>query len=203
MTVYLLIWLITFMNNKRNTLQEVMDIGLTLVQERGYNGFSYADIAEAIGIRKASIHYHFPSKQDLVQAILIRYRKEFMDKLQQINHHTLSGKQKIESFFRLYRETLENNTKLCLCSMMAAELKSFPTEIRDELNIFFEANTVWAQHVLEQGKSDGEFSFSNPALEQAKALIAFVQGAQLLSRTSGDIGNYDSLVSSYMATLIS
>lgn len=191
------------MNNKRNTLQEIMDIGLTLVQERGYNGFSYADIADAIGIRKASIHYYFPSKQDLVQAVLIRYRKEFMDKLQQINDQTSSGKQKIESFFGLYRETLENNTKLCLCSMMAAELNSFPSEIRDELNNFFEANTVWAQQVLEKGKLDGEFSFTNPALEQAKALIAFVQGVQLLSRTSGNIEYYDSLVSSYMAALVS
>ncbi|MEK5406712.1 TetR/AcrR family transcriptional regulator [Paenibacillus sp. FSL W8-0439] len=191
------------MNIKRNTLQEIMDIGLTLVQERGYNGFSYADIADAIGIRKASIHYHFPSKQDLVQAVLIRYRKEFMDKLQQIKDQPSSGKQKIESFFGLYRETLENNTKLCLCSMMAAELNSFPTEIRDELNKFFEANTVWSQQVLEKGKLDGEFSFTNPALEQAKALIAFVQGAQLLSRTSGNIEYYDSLVSSYMAALVS
>lgn len=83
---------------KRNTLQEIMDTGLILVQERGYNGFSYADIADAIGIRKASIHYHFPSKQDLVQAVLRRYRKEFMYKLQQINDQDPSGKQKLESF---------------------------------------------------------------------------------------------------------
>lgn len=179
-----------------------MDTGLILVQERGYNGFSYADIADAIGIRKASIHYHFPSKQDLVQAVLRRYRKEFMDKLQQINDQDPSGKQKLESFFKLYRETLENNTKLCLCSMMAAELNSFPTEIRDELNQFFKANTVWAHDVLEQGKSSGEFSFSNSALGQAKTLIAFVQGAQLLSRTSGDIGYYDSLVSGYISSVV-
>ncbi|MEW4428015.1 MULTISPECIES: TetR/AcrR family transcriptional regulator [Paenibacillus] len=187
---------------KRNTLQEIMDTGLILVQERGYNGFSYADIADAIGIRKASIHYHFPSKQDLVQAVLRRYRKEFMYKLQQINDQDPSGKQKLESFFKLYRETLENNTKLCLCSMMAAELNSFPTEIRDELNQFFKANTVWAHDVLEQGKSSGEFSFSNSALGQAKTLIAFVQGAQLLSRTSGDIGYYDSLVSGYISSVV-
>ncbi|KAF6560061.1 TetR/AcrR family transcriptional regulator [Paenibacillus sp. EKM202P] len=189
------------MNIKKNTVQEIMDIGLTLVQERGYNGFSYADIAEAIGIRKASIHYHFPSKQDLVQAVLNRYRREFMDKLQQINDQPLSWRQKIQSFFLLYREPLENNTKLCLCSMMAAELNSFPIEIRDELNLFFDANTLWVKNVLDQGKSAGEFTFSNAALEQAKILIAFVQGAQLLSRTSSEKGYFDSLVLNYMATL--
>ncbi|MEE4570614.1 TetR/AcrR family transcriptional regulator [Paenibacillus polymyxa] len=189
------------MNIKKNTVQEIMDIGLTLVQERGYNGFSYADIAEAIGIRKASIHYHFPSKQDLVQAVLNRYRREFMDKLQQINDQPLSWRQKIQSYFLLYREPLENNTKLCLCSMMAAELNSFPIEIRDELNFFFDANTLWVENVLDQGKSAGEFTFSNAALEQAKILIAFVQGAQLLSRTSSEKGYFDSLVLNYMATL--
>lgn len=86
--------------------------------------------------------------------------------------------------------------------MMAAELNSFPTEIRDELNQFFKANTVWVHDVLEQGKSSGEFSFSNSALGQAKTLIAFVQGAQLLSRTSGDIGYYDSLVSGYISSVV-
>ncbi|AKG34786.1 TetR/AcrR family transcriptional regulator [Paenibacillus durus] len=189
------------MKNKKNTLQEIMDSGLTLVQERGYNGFSYADIAEAIGIRKASIHYHFPSKQALVQAVLIRYRREFMDKLQQIHEQPISWRQKLQSFFGLYRETLEKNTKLCLCSMMAAELNSFPAEIRDELNNFFDANTTWIEYVLNQGKLEGELTFSNGALEQAKTLIAFVQGAQLMSRTSGEIGYYDSLVSNYMVTL--
>ncbi|WP_074102406.1 TetR/AcrR family transcriptional regulator, partial [Paenibacillus sp. P3E] len=177
------------------------DIGLTLVQERGYNGFSYADIAEAIGIRKASIHYHFPSKQDLVQAVLLRYRKEFMDKLQHISDQPHSCLQNIQLFFGLYRDTLENNTKLCLCSMMAAELNSFPPEIREELNMFFDANAVWLEHVLDQGKKSGEFTFSMSAMEQAKTIVAFVQGAQLLSRSSGDIGYYDSLVTNYMAIL--
>ncbi|OKP91017.1 TetR family transcriptional regulator [Paenibacillus helianthi] len=189
------------MNTNKNTLQKIMDIGLTLVQERGYNGFSYADIAEAIGIRKASIHYHFPSKQDLVQAVLLRYRKEFMDKLQHISDQPHSCLQNIQLFFGLYRDTLENNTKLCLCSMMAAELNSFPPEIREELNMFFDANAVWLEHVLDQGKKSGEFTFSMSAMEQAKTIVAFVQGAQLLSRSSGDIGYYDSLVTNYMAIL--
>ncbi|MHA6530449.1 hypothetical protein [Paenibacillus sp. BAC0078] len=108
-----------------------------------------------------------------------------MEKLQQINEDDNSWRQKLTSFFGLYRETLENNTKLCLCSMMAAELNSFPVEIRDELNLFFDANTTWIENVLSQGKSEGEFKFFNEPLEQAKTLIAFVQGAQLMSRTSG------------------
>ncbi|WP_042162397.1 TetR/AcrR family transcriptional regulator [Paenibacillus gorillae] len=189
------------MNTKNNTLQSIMDIGLQLVQERGYNGFSYADIAEAVGIRKASIHYHFPSKQDLVQAVLIRYRMDFVQKLKQIHLQHINGREKLQLFFNLYRETLENNTKLCLCSMMAAELNSFPEEIRNELNIFFRANEKWLEEVLEQGKRDDDFEASMNAGEQAKILIAFVQGAQLLSRTSGEMSYYDALVANVMSSL--
>lgn len=189
------------MNTKKNTVQEIMDIGLRLVQERGYNGFSYADIAEAIGIRKASIHYHFPSKQDLVQSVLIRYRKEFVEKLEQIKNQPHSWLQKLQLFFGLYRETLENNTKLCLCTMMAAELNSFPEEIREELILFFDANKNWVEYVLEQGKKAGEFTFSVTAAEQARILVAFVQGAQLLSRSSGEIEYYNTLVTNYAASL--
>lgn len=189
------------MNTKNNTLQEIMDVCLQLVQERGYNGFSYADIAEAVGIRKASIHYHFPSKQDLVQAVVIRYRKEFNEKLEQIKNQPHDWWQRLQLFFGLYRETLENNTKLCLCSMMAAELNSFPEEIREELNLFFRANISWVEYVLEHGKKATEFNFATTAAEQARILVAFVQGAQLLSRSSGDIGYYETLVANYMGSL--
>lgn len=84
-----------------------MDVGLTLVQERGYNGFSYADIAEAIGIRKASIHYHFPSKQDLVQAVLLRYRKDFVGRLQEVTDQTLSSMKKFNFFWSISRNVGE------------------------------------------------------------------------------------------------
>jgi len=189
------------MNTKKNTLQEILDIGLQLVQERGYNGFSYADIATAIGIRKASIHYYFPSKQDLVQSVLANYRREFADKLEQINNQSHSWPHKLQLFFGLYRETLENNKKLCLCSMMAAELQSFPEEIREELNGFFRANESWVGKVLEEGHKAGEFTLSIPAAEQARILVAFVQGAQLLSRSSGEISSYDTLVANLLASL--
>ncbi|NUU61239.1 TetR/AcrR family transcriptional regulator [Paenibacillus agri] len=189
------------MNTKKNTLQSIMDIGLQLVQERGYNGFSYADIAEAVGIRKASIHYHFPSKQDLVQAVLLQYRKDFMDRLQAVKEQDLDSQGKLTGFFGLYRETLEDNAKLCLCSMMAAELHSFPEEIRAELNLFFRANESWVEDVLAQGQEEGAFNFSISTGEQAKILVAFVQGAQLMTRSLGDIHYFDTLVSSCMSSL--
>ncbi|WP_411347015.1 TetR/AcrR family transcriptional regulator [Paenibacillus sp. WLX2291] len=189
------------MTTKKNTLQDIMDTGLALIQERGYNGFSYADISEAIGIRKASIHYHFATKTDLVHAILNRYERDFDENLRAIHIHYPTPLEKLEAYFGLYRATLEDNSKLCLCSMMAAEIYSFPVEIRDKLNSFFENNVDWLKPVLDQGKQQGEFRFSNCAKGQAEMIVAFVQGAQILAKSTGEIKQYNILVQHYMQSL--
>ena len=44
-----------------------------LMRTRGYSAFSYADLSESVGIRKASIHHHFPTKEDLGKALVEEY----------------------------------------------------------------------------------------------------------------------------------
>jgi TetR/AcrR family transcriptional regulator, transcriptional repressor for nem operon len=173
----------------------------TLIQERGYNAISYADIAERIGIKKASIHYHFSTKQDLVQAILQRYRKEFLNELDLIEKDTINSEEKLFRFFQYYRDTLANESKLCLCSMMAAELVSFPIEIRNEINQFFRANENRIEKVIEQGKESGIMNYQISPKEESQIIMAFVQGAQLLARSSGDLQYYDLMVQNLIKKL--
>jgi TetR/AcrR family transcriptional repressor of nem operon len=187
--------------NNNDTMQLIMDTGQFLIQERGYNTISYADIAERIGIKKASIHYYFPSKQDLVQAILHRYRKEFLNELDQIDQISINSEEKLFRFFQHYRETLANDAKLCLCSMMAAELVSFPIEIRNEINGFFRDNENWIEKVIEQGKESGSMDYQISSREQSRIIMAFVQGAQLLARSSGDLHYYDVMVENLIKKL--
>lgn len=182
-------------------MQLILDTGQNLIQERGYNAISYADIAEQIGIKKASIHYYFPAKQDLVQAILQRYRTNFMNGLIQIEQSSVSSEEKLYRFFQYYREPLVDNAKLCLCSMMAAELVSFPMEIRDEINGFFQDNENWLEQVIEQGKETGRLDSRVSSKEQAQIIMAFVQGAQLLARSSGDLPYYDTMVQNLFKNL--
>lgn len=189
------------MKKNNDTLELIMDTGQYLIQERGYNAISYADIAERIGIKKASIHYYFPSKQDLVQAILHRYRKEFLNELDQIEQISINSEEMLFRFFQHYRETLANDSKLCLCSMMAAELVSFPTEIRNEINGFFRDNENWIEKVIEQGKESGIMDYRIGSREQSQIIMAFIQGAQLLARTSGDLQYYDMMVQNLIIKL--
>jgi TetR/AcrR family transcriptional repressor of nem operon len=189
------------MKKNNDTMQLIMDTGQFLIQERGYNAISYADIAERIGIKKASIHYHFSTKQDLVQAILQRYRKEFLNELDQIEKETINSEEKLFRFFQHYRETLANDSKLCLCSMMAAELGSFPIEIRNEINGFFRDNENWIEKVIEQGKESGIMNYHISSREESQIITAFVQGAQLLARSSGDLQYYDLMIQNLIKKL--
>lgn len=181
------------MTKSKNTVQLILDTGQNLIQERGYNATSYADIAERVGIKKASIHYHFPAKQDLVLAILQRYRKEFLHELDQINHLSIPPEDKLFQFLQQYRDPLTNDSKLCLCTMMAAELVSFPLAIRNELNDFFQDNEYWLEQVIEQRKEVAVFDQHISSNEQSQIIMALVQGAQLLARSSGDLHYFDTM----------
>ncbi|ANU25808.1 TetR/AcrR family transcriptional regulator [Planococcus versutus] len=189
------------MKKNIDTMQQILDTGQNLIQERGYNAISYADVAEQIGIKKASIHYYFPAKQDLVQAILKRYRTEFMTGLNQIGRSSDSPEENLYRFFQYYRDPLVENAKLCLCSMMAAELVSFPMEIRDEINGFFRDNETWLENVIEQGREMGILDSQISSKEQSQIIMAFVQGAQLLARSSGDLQYYDMMVRNLLKNL--
>ncbi|NBI27945.1 TetR/AcrR family transcriptional regulator [Chengkuizengella marina] len=189
------------MEKNNSTLERILDEGRHLIQKYGYNGFSYADIAEIIGIKKASIHYYFPTKQELVRAVLQRYNKEFLNNLYQIDQQFSDPLDKLKSFFLLYRRTLENDSKICLCSMMAAEISSFPEEIRDDINRFFLDNQKWIEKVLAQKNASDDSSFSDSLSEQSRLLLTFVQGAQLLVRASGEIDQYDTMVNNLLKTL--
>lgn len=64
---------------KVNTRQEILDTALSLFSTQGYEATSVSQIAEAVGIRKASLYSHFSSKQDildeLMQSVLLQYDK--------------------------------------------------------------------------------------------------------------------------------
>lgn len=189
------------MKKNNDTTKLIMDTGQYLIQERGYNAISYADIAERIGIKKASIHYYFPTKQDLVKAILQKHRKEFSNKLDRIEQTSINSQEKLYRFFQQYRETIANNFELCLCAMMAAELVSFSLEIRNELNGFFRDNEKWIEKVIKQGKESGVMNYQISSKEQSQMIMAFVQGAQLLARSSGDLQYYDIMVQNLIKQL--
>lgn len=170
---------------QNNTAQHILDVAQDMVRNRGYSAFSYADISKHVGIRKASIHYHFPSKDELVRELVKRYREGMARACDRIAQSTASPDQRIIQFAHLYREGLDDN-QICLCAMLAADFAVLPQPIQDEIQLFFRETEAWLTALLQQG-CEALLWDCQPSVEQeAKGLIAMLQGAQLLARSSAN-----------------
>jgi TetR/AcrR family transcriptional regulator, transcriptional repressor for nem operon len=173
-----------------NTRARVLDTAERLVQVRGFNGFSYADVADELGVTKASLHYHFPSKAELGEALIARYAERFTHALASIDERTVGAPAKLDAYAGLYTDVLREE-RMCLCGMFAAEYQTLPTPIRDAVLGFLDANEAWLERVLEQGRADGSVRFGGSARETARSILGGLEGAMLLARPYGDVGRFE------------
>ncbi|MEM9806678.1 MAG: TetR/AcrR family transcriptional regulator [Cyanobacteria bacterium P01_D01_bin.56] len=167
---------------EKTTAQRILDVAQDMVRNRGYSAFSYADISRQVGIRKASIHYHFPSKDELVKELVKQYR-EGMGKACDRIAQSADLNQQLIQFANLYRDGLVNG-QICLCAMLAADFAVLPEAIHEEIQAFFSDTEAWLSNLLNQGDEDGLWTCHPSAEQEAKGLIAMLQGAQLLARSS-------------------
>ena len=173
------------LNMEKNTATRILDVAQEMVRNRGYSAFSYADISKEVGIRKASIHYHFPSKDELVKALVKRYRERVVRACELISQSDDSLNEQMMQFVALYRNGLESN-QICLCAMLAADFAVLPQSVQDEIQAFFQDAEAWLTALLQKGDDAGLWTCKPSAQQEAKALIAMLQGAQLLARSSED-----------------
>jgi TetR/AcrR family transcriptional repressor of nem operon len=182
------------------TATRILDIAEELVQARGFNGFSYADIAAEVGISKAALHYHFPGKADLGLALITRYAGRFTESLAGIDRADATPADRLAEYARLYDQVLRQD-KMCLCGMLAAEYQTLPAPMQAAVVGFFDANEGWLEKVLEDGRQDASLRFTGTARETARMVIACLEGAMLVARPSGDPGRLRSIAASLLADL--
>ena len=161
------------------------------VRQRGYHGFSYADLAREIGIRKASIHHHFPTKADLGIALIERYNAAFFDQLKNIKDAEGTAADQLRAYLRLYRDALDNGEQVCLCVSLSAGRDHLSNEILDHLDQFHRDSLHWLEQLFERAKADGSMSLHAAPEAEASAALALVEGAQLLARASRDVTQFD------------
>ena len=163
----------------------VLEVAERLIQTRGFNGFSYADVAAEVGITKASLHYHFPTKAELGLSLVQRYQETFEDALAGLAHDGGDTRTLLEGYAELYRSVLRKD-RMCLCGMLAAEHSTLPAPMRRALQAFFDANERWLSGVLETGRRKGELKLAGAAREEARLLVAGLEGALLVARSYDD-----------------
>ncbi len=183
-----------------NTRSRILDTSERLVQVRGFNGFSYADVAAELSLTKASLHYHFPSKAELGEALIARYAERFARALAAIDANLTLAPAKLDAYANLYAEVLRQE-RMCLCGMLAAEYQTLPSPIRDAVVAFLNDNEAWLALVLEHGREDGSLRFSNTAADTARSIVSGLEGAMLVARPYGAIKRFETTAAQLLASL--
>jgi TetR/AcrR family transcriptional regulator, transcriptional repressor for nem operon len=183
-----------------HTSQRILDIAERLVQTRGFNGFSYADIAASLRVTKASLHYHFPAKAALGKRLIERYEANFLTALEAIDRACVDSREKLRRYVAIYADVLRDN-RMCLCGMLAAEFATLPKAMKAEMKHFFDENERWLTAVLEQGRQTGQLKFTGAAYEVARALVGSLEGAMMLARSYGEVSRFQAVADRLLADL--
>jgi TetR/AcrR family transcriptional repressor of nem operon len=174
---------------RSDTRAAILDTAEKLVQTRGFNGFSYADVSSTLGVTNAALHYHFPGKAELGHALITRYADRFMGSLHAIEGGGAPPVAQLRAYTELYGSVLEAD-RMCLCGMLAAEYQTLPEAMQQDVVAFFDANHDWLARVLEEGRADGTLRFAGRAGDVADLTVGTLEGALLVARTYGDTGRF-------------
>lgn len=186
---------------KGETSVRILEVAQGLVQTRGYNGFSYADVASHIGTTTAALHYHYATKADLGVALIEHYSSAFMSALATIELDNTDAQRRLRAYRDLYAEVLDRQ-RLCLCGMLAAEITTLPEEMRTAVTAFFDANTQWLKSVLETGEADQSVQVPMGAGDAAEAIVGGFQGAMLVAWSHGDPQRFQRCTDHLLQTLV-
>lgn len=172
-------------NGGTDTASAILDVAERMVQTRGFNAFSYADVATELGITKPALHYHFPGKAELGQALLARYTARFVEALEAIDAGTTGAPSKLERYVELYGQVLAQD-RMCLCGMLASDYGTLPEPMRQAVTSFFDQNETWVAGVLDEGRADGTLRVEGASREAAEMIIGALEGGMLVARTYHD-----------------
>lgn len=178
-----------------NYREAILEAAKSAAQSHGYNGLNFRDLGETVGIKSASIYYHFRSKADLGAAVAQRYWEDTAAGLEALLANTPDPLQCLNHYPDQFRRSLENDNRLCLGSFLGAEYDDLPEDVKKEVQNYADVNVAWLCKVLTATKID----LPDGCEQRARAIYAAVAGAQLIARSRSDIALYDTLIDSYRA----
>ena len=178
-----------------NSREAILAAAKRMAQAHGYNGLNFRDLSDEVGIKSASIYYHFPSKADLGAAVARRYWEDTASALEAMLAETPDPARCLGRYPEVFRKALTIGNRMCLCSFMAAEYDDLPEAVKREVQAFAHVNVAWLRKLL----SAAAVVNAGASEQRARAIFAAVAGAQLIARGHSDIALYDSLIEAYRA----
>jgi TetR/AcrR family transcriptional repressor of nem operon len=174
------------MNNPADTRTQIIDRARDLMMQHGFNGFSYRDISTELGVKNAAIHYHFPSKTDLVLALIEDLHDTLRRSTSEFMAYGGSARAQIEGLFNFTLGQCRAGRPVCMVGALAVDYDEFPEEIKAANNRFMEDTRKWMLRVLEVGREQGEFDFAGDNLDKAISIQAALQGGRQQYRVYGE-----------------
>jgi len=184
-----------------STKSKILDVAQHYCQKVGFNAFSYADIAKELNLKKASIHYHYPTKAKLGQALIERYHQQFSSKLDLISQqHPSSPYQQITSLMALMAGLLAES-RLCLCGMLASDFATLDPDMQKELQAFFQTVENWLTLNIECGVKSGLFAVLDSPKIVARGFVATLQGMLMTARAFNEPVRYEGVGNWLISTI--
>jgi TetR/AcrR family transcriptional regulator, transcriptional repressor for nem operon len=176
------------------TSERILDAANALLIDRGYSAFSYADIAETVKIRKASIHHHFPTKAGLVVAVLKRHRSRISEGMKALDDESENPLARIKKYYKYWEGCIEGRTlSFCIGALLGAEMPSLPEEVQAEVRLHFSMLTEWFERTLKAGTKERAIQLQGTVATEAQMLIAVLHGAMLSARATNNCDVFRSL----------
>jgi TetR/AcrR family transcriptional repressor of nem operon len=182
--------------NTATTREQLLSHAQALIRQRGYNGFSYRDLAERVGVKTASIHYYFPSKDDLLIEAINDYAAQESKLVQDIDPSLPAG-ERLRRYAALFQGVPTG--EVCLCGMLSADLASVSDRARQAVQAFFRAHETWLAKVVADGQRDGTLEWSGDPEAAGRYLFAAFQGALMASRLFQQPARLQDVVASVQA----
>lgn len=186
-----------------STAERIVGEARRLIMTRGYNGFSYADIAEAVGIRKASIHHHFAGKNDLVTAVVEQSRGLIQAQVEQLARAEPEAVEQLRAYAAYWERCIaDDSAPFCVAAMLAAELPSLPDDVAGSVRAHFVELSGWLEHLLAVGVRQGSVSLVRSPKEEADAFMSAIYGAMLSARAFGDPARFVAITETLLARVV-
>ncbi|CAM5767343.1 TetR family transcriptional regulator [Labrys miyagiensis] len=183
------------MSNLSTMADDILRCARSLIVRGGYNSFSYADISDVVGIRKASIHHHFPSKSELVRALVVQYRAEAEAGITELERNIADPVGQLRAYVGYWEGCIADASHpFCVCALLAGEIQVLPEAVALEVRGHFRRLSAWLTSVLERGAAQGHLSLTGTARENAELFMATVHGAMLSARAYGDATAFGTVV---------
>lgn len=185
-----------------STAAAIVTSARALLVTRGYNGFSYADIAETVGISKPSIHHHFPSKESLVRRVVADYRAEAQAGMAALREQLPDPVARLQAWTRFWQACLREGTlPFCVCALLATEMPAIPEEVASVVRGHFDDLSGWLADLLAEGARSGRFRLHGSAPTEAASFMASIHGAMIAARAYRDPELFVAISDAQMARL--